>query len=279
MDHATMPDGAMPDGAMDHMTDSAAAAASGTALPAGDAPPPPIPTDHYADRTFAPQTMASARHAMMRENGGQVLAGLTVDLAEAQLRRGQDGYRWAGEARIGGDLHALVIASEGEGSVAERVERGEVQALYARAIGPYFDLRVGVRHDFAPDPATTYAAFGVEGLAPYWIEVAGAVYLGTDGDVLGRVEAHHDARLTQRLILQPRIEVNFAMQNSPAKRVGAGLSDIELGLRLRYEIDRRFAPYLGVSYEAKTGRSADYARAAGEAASATSLVAGVRVWF
>lgn len=254
-------------------------AASGTALPAGDAPAPVPPTDHYADRFFPPADVARSREKMMREDGGQNFNRIMFNLAEYQIRDGKDGYRWDGEGWFGGDINRLVIKTEGEGTIREGIGSAEVQALYSRAIGPYFNLQAGVRHDFQPTPTRTYATVGFEGLAPYLFEVEGALFLSTQGEVLGRVEGYYDQRITQRLILQPRVELNLSAQDVPATRIGAGLSNAELGLRLRYEIAREFGPYIGVSYDAKTGRTADYARADGKDPTSTSFVAGVHFWF
>lgn len=253
--------------------------AAGTDLSPGDAPAPPPPADHYADRTFAPAAMDRARSRMMREQGGQKLSQVMFNLAEFQVRDGHNGYRWDGEGWFGGDINRLVVKSEGEGTLHRGVESAEVQALYSRAIGPYFDLQAGIRHDFQPSPTRTYATVGIEGLAPYMFETEAALFLSTKGDILGRAEAWYDERLTQRLILQPRVELNLAAQDVPEDRIGAGLTDAELGLRLRYEISRQFAPYVGVSYEAKTGRTATFARRDGENVHATSLVLGIRTWF
>ena len=250
-----------------------------TTLPAGNAPPPPLPTDHYADRQFDPSAMAAARMQMMRENGAQQLSKVMFNLAEYQVHAGKDGYRWDGEGWFGGDIDRAVIKTEGSGTIRDGVDAAEIQALYSHAIGPYFDLQAGIRHDLAPSPTRTYATIGVEGLAPYMFNTEAAVFLSNKGEVLGRLEGWYDQRLTQRLVLQPRVELNLSAQDIPETRVGAGLSDAELGLRLRYEIAREFAPYVGVSYEAKTGRSADYARADGKDTKSTSLVAGVRFWF
>jgi len=254
-------------------------AMTGTALPAGDAPAPPPPMDHYADRLFPASQMARARNDMMRDSGGRNFSQIMFNLAEVQIRNGRDGYRWDGEGWFGGDIHRLTVKTEGEGAFLKGVESAEIQALYSRAIGPYFNLQAGVRHDFQPAPTRTYATVGFEGLAPYWFEVEGALFLSNKGDVLGRLEGYYDQRITQRLILQPRVEFNLAAQDVPENRLGAGLTDAELGLRLRYEISRRFAPYIGVSYEAKTGRTADFARADGDDPTKTSLVAGIRFWF
>lgn len=252
---------------------------TGTALPAGDAPAPPPPMDHFADRQFPQDEMARARDRMMREQGGQTFYQVMFNLAEYRVRQDRDGYHWDGEVFVGGDIDRLWLKSEGEGAFGGSFDNAEVQALYSRAIGPYFNLQAGVRQDVGRGPDRTYATVGFEGLAPYMFEVEGALFLSTRGDLLGRLEGYYDQRITQRLVLQPRIELNLAAQDVPENRIGAGLTDAELGLRLRYEITRRFAPYVGVSYEAKTGRTADFERAAGEDPTTRSLVAGVRIWF
>ena len=253
--------------------------ASGTALPAGDAPAPALPTDHYADRFFPPAEIHEAHRAMMREQGGRNFSQIMFNLAEYQIRDGKDGYRWDGEGWFGGDINRLVIKTEGEGTFREGVDGAEVQALYSRAIGPYFNLQAGVRHDFRPSPNRTYATVGFEGLSPYMFEVEGAAFISEKGDLLGRLEGYYDQRITQRLILQPRVELNLSAQDVPENRLGAGLTNAELGLRLRYELVREFAPYIGISYDAKTGRTADFARADGKGATSTSIVAGVHFWF
>jgi len=243
----------------------------------GDAPAPPPPADHWADRFFAPAEMATARDAMTHEHGGGNFAQIMFNLAEIQVHDGATAYRWDGAAWFGGDINRLVIKSEGEG--ANSVDSAEVQGLYSRALDPYWNLQVGLRHDFAPGPAQTYAALGIEGLAPYWVDFEAAVFVSGQGNVLGRIAGWYDQRITQRLILQPRFELNLSAQDMPAQAIGAGLSNAELGLRLRYEISRKFAPYIGISFEGKTGTTADLARAAGEAVTATRFVIGVRSWF
>lgn len=256
---------------------------TGTALRAGNASAPKPPLDHYADRQFPSAEMAQSRMAMMHEQGGQPFHQILFNVAEYQVRKGRDGYRWDGEAWFGGDINRFTLKSEGEGVLGGRsgtfMETAEVQALYSRAIGPYFNLQGGVRYDFKPNPSRTYATIGVEGLAPYWFETEAALFLSNKGEVLGRVEGYYDQRITQRLVLQPRLELNLSAQNVPETRIGAGISNAEFGLRLRYEIRRQFAPYIGVSYDRKLGKTADYARADGESVKATSFVIGVRTWF
>jgi copper resistance protein B len=242
-----------------------------------DGPPPPPAKDHAADHYYDPAAMAAARAQLREEHGGATLSMVMANLAEYQARDG-GGYRWDGEGRVGGDIDRFVVKSEGEGSRRAGLDTAEVQGLYSHAIGPYFDLQAGVRQDFAPH-ARTYATVGFQGLAPYWFDVSGALFLSTNGELLGRLESTYDLRLTQRVILQPRVELNFAAQNTVETRTGSGLSNAELGLRLRYEITREFAPYIGVSWDRKTGKTADFARARGDDVGGASFVAGIRTFF
>jgi copper resistance protein B len=242
------------------------------------APPPPPPSDHAADRDFDPAAMTAARAQLRAEHGDVRFSKVIAKLAEYQARSGPDGYRWDAQASFGGDVSRVLLKSEGEGTRGERVEAAELQALYSRAVTPYLDLHAGVRQDVRPRDRT-YATVGVEGLFPYWLDLEGALFLSSKGELLARAEGTYDLRLTQRLILQPRAELNFAAQDTRATRTGSGLSNAELGLRLRYEIRREFAPYIGVSYDRRFGRTADFARAAGEDPEVTSLVVGLRTWF
>lgn len=257
---------------------TAAMGTGGTALPPGNAPSPPPPEPNYADRVWGRDAMAPARASLRREHGGMSFSQLMLNLAEIQFRKGRDGYRWDGEFWYGGDINRLTLKSEGEGTFREDAE-GEVQALYSRAIGPYFNFQAGARQDFRPGPDRTYATVGFEGLAPYWFEVEGALFLSDKGDMLGRLEGYYDQRISQRLILQPRVELNLSAQAVPSSGLGSGITDVEAGLRLRYEIAREFAPYVGVSWERSFGRTADFARARGEDTGGVSFVLGVRAWF
>ena len=245
----------------------------------GNEPAPAPPTDHAADSVFGADQMAASRKMLRHENGATPAYSIAFNLAEYRVQKGGDAYRWDGEGWFGGDINRFVVKTEGEGAVRGGVESAEVQALYSRAIDPWFNLQAGIRQDFKPGPARTYATIGFEGIAPYWFEVEGALFLSDKGDLLGRLEGYYDQRITQHLILQPRVEFNFAAQDVPANGIGSGLSDAELGLRLRYEIKREFAPYIGVSWERKIGDSARFARAAGDRVQATSLVLGIRTWF
>jgi copper resistance protein B len=283
---ASDPDCPPEHAAMGHCTPKATArapapnsmATGGTALPAGNAPAPAAPEANYADRIWGREAMAPARATLRSEHGGMSFSQLMLNLAEVQFRRGRDGYRWDGEFWYGGDINRLTIKSEGEGTFRANAE-GEAQALYSRAVGPYFNLQAGVRQDFGRGPGSTYATVGFEGLAPYWFDVEGALFLSDKGDIFGRLEGYYDQRITQRLVLQPRVELNISAQGVPASGLGSGLSDAEAGLRLRYEVKREFAPYVGVSWERRFGDTARYSRAAGEGTGSFSAVAGIRAWF
>lgn len=244
----------------------------------GNEIPPDPPVDFAADAFFPSQEMDRARGVLRDEHGGSFQSKVMANLLEYQSRNGEGGYRWEGKAWFGGDIDRLVIKSEGEGN-RHGVEGGEIQALYSHAVGPYTDLQVGVRHDFDPDPSRTYLALSVETLLPYWFETQAGLFIGERGQVLGRLEGTYDLLLTQRVALQPRAELNFASRNDAGTGTGSGLSDAELGLRLRYEFQREFAPYVGVSWERKFGDTADFARAAGDRTETTSFVVGLRAWY
>lgn len=253
--------------------------AVGTALPAGDAPAPrPVPAN-YADRVWDKGDMQRSRDALRREHGGGSFSQVMLDLAEVKIANGHEGYKFEGSVWYGGDINRFVFKAEGEGAFGEAMEGAELTALYSRAIDPYFNLQAGIRQDVGAGPDRTHAVIGVEGLAPYWFEVSGYLYLSNKGEVTASIGGEYDQRLTQRLILQPKVEFDLSAQDMPELGIGSGLTGAEFGLRLRYEIAREFAPYVGVVHETKFGRTADYARAGGGDASSTNFVVGVRAWF
>jgi len=258
---------------------AASPTAAGTDLPPGNAPPPLVRHDRSADAFYGAPAMAEAEARMMGAHGGGIYHQILFNLAEYQAQRGRDAYRWSGEAWIGGDLDRLVVKSEGEGAFGRDVENADIQALYSHAIDPYWDLQAGLRQAFQPGPNRPYAVLAIEGVAPYWVETEASLFLSSKGDLLARAEAYYDQRITERLVLQPRAELNFAAQTVRENRIGAGLSDAEFGLRLRYEIRREFAPYVGLSWERRVGSTARLARDAGEKAGGARFVTGLRFWF
>jgi copper resistance protein B len=252
---------------------------AGTDLPPGNAPAPLPLSDHIADAVWGAAEMAVSREDLRREHGGMTFRQILFNIAEYQPHAGKDGYRWDGEAWIGGDIDRLTIKTEGSGRIGGRVEHAEAQALYSRAVDPYWNLQAGIRQDFGSGPARSYATLAVEGLAPYWFDVEAASFLSDRGDVTGRVEAYYDQRLTQFVMIQPRIEANLSAQKVAVDGLGAGLTDLDLGLRLRYDRSREFAPYIGVAWERRLGDTAHLVRARGDDVGGASIVAGVRAWF
>lgn len=279
MDHAAMdhavPETSQPDhSAMDH-------AAMGHTAPAPDETPPPralAGPRHAADAIWGAGAMAPARKSVARENGAMTTGVLMLERLEARLREGDDAYLWDAQGWYGSDTDKLWLKSEGEGEFGGHVESAEVQALWSHAIGPFFDLQAGLRADIEPQ-GRAHAVLGVQGLAPYMLEIDAAAFLSDKGDLTARIEAEYDQRLTQRLILQPRIELALAAQDVPERGLGAGFTKVETGLRLRYEITREFAPYIGVGYEAALGETADLVRAGGGDPDGFALLLGLRAWF
>jgi copper resistance protein B len=243
------------------------------------AKPPSPPTDRAADRYFPAEDMAVARDRLEREHGGGTAWLLMVDTAELGFDDETESYAWGGFFRVGGAVNRMVVKTEGEGEVGGDLHAAEAQLLYSRAIGPYFDLQAGVRHDFEPSPTRSHLVLGVEGLAPYWFEIGASAFLSDEGELTTRFEAEHDLRLTQNLVLQPSVEAELAARDAPDLGRGAGLTSAEFGLRLRYHFSREFAPYVGVTHWRAFGETADIARAAGDAREETAVVLGLRAWF
>jgi copper resistance protein B len=198
---------------------------------------------------------------------------------EGRFNGGNTEFRWEGQGWVGTDYDKLWIKSEGTLQSNGTLDDGQHQFLYGRAVTTYFDLQGGLRSDIDSRPTRNWAAFGIQGLAPYFFDLELTGYVSGEGHLAGKLEASYDLLLTQRLILQPQIEVNLYSKADPARLVGAGFSDIDTGLRLRYEFTRNFAPYLGVVYEGKFGQTAGYARRVGESTGDFRFVFGVRAWF
>lgn len=161
----------------------------------------------------------------------------------------------------------------------ESPDHAEAHFLYGRAIARWWDVVAGVRQDFRPGPARTWAAIGIQGLAPYWFEVEATAYVGESGRTLFRFETEYELLLTNRVVLQPLFEVDIYGKSDPERGIGAGISTADAGLRLRYEVRRELAPYVGVVWNWKLGGTADFAEAAGESTGGAKLLLGVRMWF
>jgi len=182
------------------------------------------------------------------------------------------------QAYFGGDVNKLWLKADGE-RTGGHLRDMRTEVLWDRAASAFWDAQLGLRHDFGEGPNRTWAAFGVQGLAPYWLHIEAAAYVGQSGRSAARLEAEYDLLLTQRLIFTPDLELNAYGRNDPARRIGSGLSNLELGLRLRYEITRQCAPYIGVDWNRRLGKTADIVRADGLAPFDRAVVAGVRIWF
>lgn len=245
------------------------------------APPPPEALqgpENAGDSAWGRAAMDRGRSVLFTEHGGMTAHKLLFDQAEMRLRGGGNGYFVNAQGWVGGDIDKLWLKTEVEGVFGARPDQAEFQALWSHAISPWFDLQTGVRLDTRPDRRGRLVA-GVQGLAPYWIEVEAAAFLSDRGDVTARFEAEHDVRITQRLILQPRAQLDFSMQDMPAENIGSGLSKAELGLRLRYEVMPNFAPYAGLAYESAFGGTRHLLRSRGHDPNSPNLVVGLRTWF
>jgi copper resistance protein B len=238
--------------------------------------PPYLRPPTAEERAQAFPDLGDSAHAMHED---PFTTFLLFDRFEAQRADDADDTAdWDVTAWAGHSLRRLWMRSEGERREG-RTEDADLELLYGRAFSPWWDYVAGVRQDFRPDTGMTWAAFGVHGLAPYRFEVDATAYLGEGGRTAARVETEYEMLMTNRLILQPRIELDWYGDDMPRRGIGAGLADAELGLRLRYEVRREIAPYVGISRASKLGRTADLARAAGEDPRETRIVAGIRLWF
>jgi len=203
-----------------------------------------------------------------------------LDQFEGRTSGAESEFRWDGEGWIGTDMNKLWVKSEGFNNNST-VSDGDHEALYDRPIPRmrYFDAQVGVRADLDSGPHRAWAAFGIEGLAPGYFEFAPTLYIRDGGNIAGRVVASYDLLLTQRWIAQPEAELNFYNKDDPGRQIGSGLSDLDAGLRLRYEVSRKFAPYVGFAYNEKYGNTANYSHAAGETTCGSQFAFGLRFWY
>ena len=208
-----------------------------------------------------------------------ILAHVIFNQLEGRWNGTNTEFRWDGQGWVGTDYDKLWIKSEGTLQSNGTLDDGQQQFLYDRAITTYFDLQGGLRSDIDSRPTRNWAAFGIQGLAPYFFDLELTGYASGQGHLAAKLEASYDLLITQRLILQPEIELNLYSKADPARLVGAGFSDIDTGLRLRYEFNRKFAPYLGVVYDGRFGQSASYARRLGESTGDFRFAFGVRIWF
>lgn len=203
---------------------------------------------------------------------------LLVNRLERGYARDRNGTAYDAQAWFGRDYDRLVFKAEGD--VAKgKLQEARTELLWGHAIATFWDTQLGVRHDSGAGPDRGWLALGVQGLAPYWFEVDAAAYVGENGRTALRLSAEYELLLTQKLILQPRAEINLYGKSDPVRDIGSGLSDAVTGLRLRYEFTRQFAPYVGIEWAGKFGESANFSRAAGAKTGEVRGVAGMRFWF
>lgn len=237
------------------------------------APRTPIPPVTEADRAAArPPEGGHPAH------DGGIHSYMLADRLELRGSGSQTGFAWDVQGWTGTDLNRLWLFSEGALTEGD-AESADIEVLYGHSFATWWDVLAGLRHDEAPGPSRDFLAMGIQGLAPQRFETRAMAYVGDDWRAGLRLEVEYELLFTNRLILQPVIEMQFWSKEDVERGLGSGISTAEAGLRLRYEITRRFAPYVGLSHEHAFGDTADLRREAGESSRETWWVAGVRVWF
>jgi len=233
---------------------------------------------------FIPRLTDDDRKAAFPDVEGHSMRGNAVnyfvlfDQLEWQAGKGANGANLDSRGWIGRDRDRLWFRAEAEGE-GGRVGEAQAHVIYGRQFSRWWDLVAGIRQDFEPGSAQTWAAFGVQGLAPYWFEVEATAYVGASGRTHFRFETEYELLVTNRLVLQPLVEVEIYGKADPERGIGAGLSTTDTGFRVRYEWHREFAPYMGVTWDRRWGQTADFAEAAGEDTGGARFVAGLRLWF
>ena len=274
VDHAAMGHDVEPEPAVDHSTmDHSKMDHAGMGHGEATTPVTPIPAVTAADRAAAEKpAQGHPAHDNLPHHY------LLFDRLEASREDDATAIEWDVHGWYGTDLHRAWLRTEGERTGGD-TEHAQVELLYGRSVTPWWDVVAGVRHDFGHGPSQSFAAFGVQGLAPYKYEFAATAYVGTGGQTALSLEAEYDTLLTNRLILQWVAEAAAYGKSDERRDQGAGLDSVEFGARLRYEFRREFAPYVGVVWERRFGDAAYWRRAAGEDADDVRFVAGVRFWF
>ncbi len=237
----------------------------------GGSPPPNARSPDYSDGVG----YGAMKGMDMADNAP--LGMLLIDQLETFHGKDGNGQTWEAQGWYGNDTNKLWIRTEGDRSRG-KLEEGDVEAFWNRNVATYWSTQLGMRHDLS-GPGRNWVAFGIQGLAPYWFNLEATGYVGPAGRTAARLRAEYELLFTQRLILQPEFEVNAYGKSDPGRRIGSGLSDAQLGLRLRYEIRRQFAPYIGIVWTRRLGATADFARDDQQAIFDRQWVVGVRLWF
>ena len=282
MDHSGMEHSAMP-GMRPEKTETAGEMPGmdhGEMNMQGGSAPPGARDPHAYSGGY---TLDSGKYALpgprqLRLADEHSFGSLLVDRLERVDTRDGNATAYEAQAWFGRNYDRLVIKAEGDYGKG-KLQEARTELLWGHAVATFWDTQLGVRYDSGVGPDRGWLAFGVQGLAPYWFEVDAAAYVGDKGRTAFRLGAEYELLLTQKLVLQPRLEINAYGKSDEALGIGSGLSDGVAGLRLRYEFTRQFAPYVGVERAGKFGKTADLARTAGEKTDETRWVAGVRFWF
>lgn len=205
---------------------------------------------------------------------------LTKVMGEIETRStaGSNPKVWAVDAWVGKDLEKIWIKTEGE-KLNGKITEAELQVLYSKTTTPFWDLQYGIKKDFKPTPSRTWGVIAAKGLAPYLLEVDASLFVGESGRTAVRLDLEYEYMFSQKLVLSPEVEVNFVGKDDEVTGTGKGLSNIEAGLRLRYELSREFAPYVGVNWGKKYGNTATFANNEGEDVEDAQIVTGIRFWF
>lgn len=226
------------------------------------------------------QAQDTTQHWPSPMHDDAILSKWMLDRLEHRDGKDVDSTYWEAQAWIGGDINKLWLKTEGN-IVQGKADDAELEAYYSRALAAFWDVQFGARHDFSTTdmPSRNWLAAGFKGLAPYLFEVDATAYVGNNGRSALRFKAEYDLLLSQRWIFMPEVELNAYGKEDLERNLGSGLSDGSLTLRLRYDIRRELSPYVGVTWTQKYGGTADIARAAGNPASETFLLAGIRAWW
>jgi copper resistance protein B len=254
---------------------AAAAQDAGMTMPMADAPSVQQKMV-IASSPVEMQQATSMQDMDMNDSGSHSM--LLIDQLEYAHGYDGDGAMWESEAWYGNDSNKLWLRSEGESSQG-RVDDGDIEAFWNHPFSAFWNSQLGIRHDFGLGPQRNWAAFGLQGMAPYWLELEATAYASESGRLAARLRAEYTLRFTQRLILQPEFEANLYSRDDVARYVGSGVSNAQLGLRLRYEITRQFAPYLGIVWTRSFGATADFVRVQQQPVFDRQFVAGFRFWF
>jgi copper resistance protein B len=254
--------------------------ATSSHVDAGHAVPMRAPNDHVPPPApLQPlSAMSSGQMVDTMQMNDQATRGMWMfdRLEYRDASRGDDSTAWNAQGWWGDDLNKLWLKTEGERD-RDGTRDASADLLWSHATSTFWDWQLGARHDFGQGPSREWAAAGVQGLAPYWFELAATFFAGPQGRTAARLEADYDLLFTQRLILSPNLELNFYGKDDPQRDIRSGLAEAEAGLRLRYEFSRRFAPYVGIDWTGHFGRFDDQPN--DQPTRATSFVAGVRFWF